>query len=856
MGWLLLVLGLPVFIHLPELTGLIWSDPLLLMSGLGVDVPSALLPGQPGWIDGNAGVTTEALGRLVARDWMHGIVPWWNPYSGIGVPLAGEYQPAAFFLPFVLLLGLPNGVLLLKLVLQMVAAAGGWGLGRRLGFCRPVAATVAIACAFNGAFAWASDAPIQPMAFLPSILLGVELARRPSGSWLPLGLGLGLSLLAGFPETAFLGGLLALGWALLRLVGAGAERIRLALRLGLAGVFALLLAGPQLAAFLDFLPDAFVGSHGGLVQSPLPAAGFVMWLMPWLHGPMFFAGQGRLWFTLGGYCGAAPVLLALCALLGRRERALRLLLAGWVALVVGKDAELPLLSALADAIPLMGHTVVSRYATPSAGLAIILLAGFALEDWRRSGCGLGRRRRIMALGGFGTLVVVCLLAAWPVTRSTLQVPDGALAALLSAGLLVSVTMFLSVWLGSVPDRRRLGAAVAVVALEALLLFTVPLFSGRSGGHLDDGTLSFLRDHLGTGRVTTVGSALTPNYGAYWGLASINHNLVPVPRAWTTHVQTALDPAADPIEFYGADDGNMAGIERRADALRPRIAALEALGVRYILQDHGADHFAVPAVPTDNRSDNGWHGLNNGETLYARYPAGRVPALDVVELSVVIGTFVGHSSGMLSAILCSGTDCAHGSARLDTAADNAALPMTLDRTLHVRPDRALTLVLAHPDGAPVAIWLWHGADGDVPRLALRDAATPRLVHAGAAADIYALPYPAPYAEAGTGCTLVVQSRTRMIATCAAPGRLLRRELFLRGWQVRIGATGWRPVQPAGALFQAVALPAGCSVLRFAYAPPHATAGWCALSVAAAMAAATGIRGRFRRRPRTVRGLHAV
>lgn len=99
---LLALILLPICIYLPERLGFVSSDPMMTTS-LMVQNSSAttkgIIPGNPGWIDGCAGVFVEALGRLVARDWVHGIIPWWNPYSGVGMPLAGEYQPAAFSSP-------------------------------------------------------------------------------------------------------------------------------------------------------------------------------------------------------------------------------------------------------------------------------------------------------------------------------------------------------------------------------------------------------------------------------------------------------------------------------------------------------------------------------------------------------------------------------------------------------------------------------------------------------------------------------------------------------------------------------------------------------------------------------------
>ena len=101
----------PLVAHAPELLGWASSNPAFIVSGLGVLPGSSPLPALPGWIDPNAGFTVQALGGLAARDWLGGHAPWWNPYDGVGLPLAAEAQNGGMFLPFVLLLRLFDGVL-------------------------------------------------------------------------------------------------------------------------------------------------------------------------------------------------------------------------------------------------------------------------------------------------------------------------------------------------------------------------------------------------------------------------------------------------------------------------------------------------------------------------------------------------------------------------------------------------------------------------------------------------------------------------------------------------------------------------------------------------------------------------
>lgn len=111
---LLLILFLPILAALPALVGLYDANPLLYIGSLAERYAHGA-PGIP-YADPNNGFTTQALGYRAALDWMHGIVPWWNYFSGVGLPLAAEYQPAAFF-PATLILLLPNGMLLQHIVL-------------------------------------------------------------------------------------------------------------------------------------------------------------------------------------------------------------------------------------------------------------------------------------------------------------------------------------------------------------------------------------------------------------------------------------------------------------------------------------------------------------------------------------------------------------------------------------------------------------------------------------------------------------------------------------------------------------------------------------------------------------------
>ena len=208
---------LPFALHLP-----LWllgrsTDPIWFFSGL--------VHGSPvrwPFLDPNVGFTSEALGRLAAREWLRGALPWWNAYTGIGMPLAAELQPGAFFLPFNLFLLLPEGILWQQIAMQVIAGLATYALLRELGLTRLAALMGGALFALNGTIAWTPGpaAVYCSLPFLPLLLCGIERARKQQGgatSILIIGVATAWSILAGFPEPAYISGLLVIAWGLYRL---------------------------------------------------------------------------------------------------------------------------------------------------------------------------------------------------------------------------------------------------------------------------------------------------------------------------------------------------------------------------------------------------------------------------------------------------------------------------------------------------------------------------------------------------------------------------------------------------------------------------------------------------------------
>ena len=818
------VLLVPVLIRVPFwLLGLqdnpIWSDSWLALPG-----HSGWLPGLPFMLDPNAGWTTQALGGAAARQWLAGQIPWWDSFSGTGLPLAAEMQSSALFLPYILLLALPGGTVLLTVALQWTAGLGTWRLLRVLDLPPWPAAAGAVLFELGASFAWMGPPANLPVAFLPTFILGIELARRGGGVRL-IALSVALSLYAGFPETAYLDGLLALVWAVYRLA-TNPGRVAFASRVGLGGVVGLLLSAPLIWPFLDLVRSADLGTRDTFSMAILswPEQAWTHVLLPYALGlPAGLSGVDAsgtlfwLWGRAGGYIGVALAVAAgVGGLAPGPHRALRAILLGWVVLMLGRVLGIPGLREWFLAVPFQSQLQVFRYAIASWGFPCCVLAAFALARPAPRWLARGVAALLLLAGGYGASL------AWPLIR---PVPTGYLY--FDTSVVIGLALCIATaW--ALPRGGRL--AMGVVLGEAVLVFAMPYAAMPRGRVLDWGAIQFLQTHAGLQRFTTVGP-FAPNYGAWFGVASVNYTYLPVPARWADHVKTALRPGAEGIHFPGNFPLDQPGRPTNLNLLHAHLPAYAALGVRYLI----TPATTLPPPP----------GVSHAVTLDPGVRiTGEAEAAPGLGLLVTIGTFLGQASGLIEAELCSAAECVRGSAPLDRAYDNLPVSIVTGTPAGPGPYRWAVWQAA---GSPAAVW--H--DDGHPRVALLAPPAPGApipVYSSPIMTVSEIPGAAPYFEAA-GCALRPASRTELDADCPLPATLIRREMMLPGWLARVGDT-W--VEPATAepLFQAVPLPAGPTHISFRYRPPGTTwfTALFALGLAGLAAGPAALRSVLRRQIR--------
>jgi hypothetical protein len=848
--WLLLLF--PVVLRLPFLLGWLDADPLLFAGGVG---DSGRLSGGTPWIDPNVGFQAQALGKLAADQWLSGHVPWWNAFNGVGLPLAAEMQPGAFFLPFILLYHFRHGFMWVELCMQILAGLCTFALLRKIGLGRVAALTGGLLFELNGTFAWHGAPIATPIAFLPMLLLGVETLferarNEQTGGWWLITLALAWSISAGFPETAYINGLLVAMWTLCRLPDLPRAHWasftgKLVIAVG-AGIACCL---PLIVPFAEYVSRSFIGGHGDVfAHAALPNASAALSLMPALYGPIFAFNDPAnavllTWSNIGGYLTLLSLALALLGgILAPRRLTVALLV--WMALCLCKTYDLRPISDLMNMIPLIKTAAFFRYSPPSWEFAGIVLAAFGIDALQR-GHASARRYTVVVFVIAACAAVASIWLARDPLKALLHVRASAHYVRAALGWLViswSAGLILLLW-----QKRRPYAVPLLVTLllvDATLAFVVPMRSGaRHVKHGEPG-LAFLRAHVGLQRAYGLGP-LAPNYGAYFEVAQINHNYLPVSNDWLSYVNQHLDPAANAIVFNGSSL-RAPGYGSAIDQLRERLPAYEEVGVRYVLASPGVNPFGQElSIQGDSGKYHSALSLTKDQsvTVHWKVPVGSHPRT-LNQVGVLIGNYQGQSNGRLKVEVCPQQGaCTSGSRPLSESQDDALFAIPLDKSLSISPDSgasAASLTIRFIDAEstnPMALWISGlGAkqagtasmeaipNDTVPTLALRFAEDAKdfqanQVYDGPDMSIYELAGAKPYFEITQGsCSLEPLARDRLKANCASAAQLLRREAFYPGWTAVVDGQP-ASLAPAHEIFEGVELGAGTHDISFVYRPSH-------------------------------------
>ena len=866
------ILGvLPIAILLLCLLHPFRSDASYKYSGITYGLRPGLLSGEPS-IEPNIGVTSQALGTLATREIFQGRLPLWNHYQGLGAPLLGEMQVAALFPP-TWLMALPNGQTLEQTLLQILAGIGAFLFFQSFGIGIRAALTGAVVFEVNGVFAWLRNAIFNPVAVLPWLFLVIEhlirgAAKEPLLRHRAPVIAFGaitsaLSLYAGFPEEVYLYGLMLVAWTVFRATTLAPKVVlRLATDLALMGALALALAAPLLVAFVDYLGQAQLGRHadGGFAGVSLDPGALLQYISPYVYGRIFGSDVpyvNGIWGGIGGYVGVLPVILALASLAVPGRQGAKLFLWGWIVVAVGVSEGVPGIFDVFTLIPLTTTAASCRYLNASWIFGLIFLSTLFLDA--APALPVAQLRRMMVSAAVcGILIIAGAVTwAWPLVSTVASTSSYDLLTLLS-GLALTVLLALMAagvsWSGSAARSATLLSCLLIV--EALAWFVYPLMSLPRGGKLDVALVAWLRDHAGFGRVLNTAEAnIGVNYGSYFGLGLINYADLPTPRVTAAYVHDKLDPYSGDIDLMPVNGG--LSPEAQADqrhAFRARLTAYAEAGVRFVLSGRDFDLFSPFDLMTEAAEP---YPLAPGQELRVEATEDPYGAVPVSGLGVTLAATPG--SGRLTATVCSGSDCASGSADLAIAPENGRFKIALDRPVTLAPGAVYSVRLYNEGGdsaVAFAMRKFVASDGPPsvssngsaiseqvgPDLVFRDDRV-SLAYVGQAMRVYALRGARDYVSA-PGCALDALTRDEVTAVCEAPSRLVRLEAAMQGWSATANQASIR-IDPVEGAFQAIDLPAGTSLVQFSYEPARFRPALLAAGIGALTLVSIGFMSRHRR-----------
>lgn len=538
-------------------------------------------------IDPNVGYITQSLGHVAAMDMLHGHFPWWNYFEGLGQPLAGEMQSAALF-PLTVLFALPSGLLWFHASLEVIAGVSTYFLAKRLSMPTFVATGVGVLFALNGTYSWLGNAVLNPIAFLPMLILGIEIIYDNASSsskkgWYVAAIALALSMYAGFPEVAYFDALFCGGWAVVRFFSVAREdRLVAVRRVGLAGLVGGALALPILVPFADFMKVANVGSHaaGGESTAHLGFHAASMFIDPYVYGLIFAnPNAATAWGGIGGYFTFSVVALALLGLFGARLRPLRIFLAAWALLGIFSIFNIGFIHQLFNLLPLASSADLPRYIMPSCEFSLIVLAGLGIMDF-------AKERRAQRLFTITTLVAILLLLwaaleahTWnaglthtPKTQMVYMVLDA----------LPFIAAFALLILGRFSFVKIVPLLITIVVVgETIVMFQVPTGGAAKQINIDMAPIHYLQANQGQQRFLDLG-VLTANWGSQFDINSLSAIDLPFPATFATLISTTLYPNFPaPLNQFVIHSG-MTGIIAQEQQVVNHFAAYEDASVKYLV----------------------------------------------------------------------------------------------------------------------------------------------------------------------------------------------------------------------------------------------------------------------------------
>jgi hypothetical protein len=514
--------------------------------------------------------------------------PLWNPYSGMGMPLAANMQSQPYS-PFAWIpIALPNAYAYNIFIILRLYAAGLFAflfLRQFFGLWPSLAGGITLTYAgFYMLYITMPELSVEVVT--AGALYALErMLRAPSRrSGAVLAAFIGGGILGGMPEATALALPLIYAYAVVRIAGdpvlrASAKRIALCLAGATAG--GLGLAAIAILPFFSYAHDSLNvhpnGAGIGLGHDQYSDATLALYLAPLMQGPPwnlifnnFSGGAGLRGFTLAGATFFA--MLAACSLMwdAIRRRGVDVPAAFFTvasAIFLMKRFGHPLVNWLGG-LPVVDRVEWTKYEEANVACCVAILVGIGVAR-------IVERRAELPPIVFAAALPACVVlgglwydwsAFQALTTHRYIFEFSILAAL---GFMAAATIIAAGALGTRVRGAALGiAACAVVFLEPLLVWIVPLYyiadpqpPRAHSAYLGAPYIAYVQQHdRDGGRFFSQDGVLVPNWSTAFGIADLREvdALVPdrllpfvrafVPSDMAANVASRFDGAGH-LDYY-------------------------------------------------------------------------------------------------------------------------------------------------------------------------------------------------------------------------------------------------------------------------------------------------------------------
>jgi Bacterial membrane protein YfhO len=459
----------------------------------------------------------------------HGHVPLWNPLSGLGLPLAFNWQSAVFSLPALVGYLFPlHLVYTVQIILTLViAGVGAYVLGRVLGFgvlgCATVGTVYELSGAFMGWLGWPHASVMSWAGWIVAVCILVVRGRHRARHVAELAILIALALYAGEPEIfAILILSVAVFVAILLMakdvgISRRVRALRTIIDLSLGAVAGFALAAPLVLPGLQVLGrsnrssgNLFAGTE---VSKALPAHDLVHVLVQGYNGLPIAGNEvfgDAVYTDTAAYVGVIAVALAVLGVIRtwRRPETAGFVVLALVTLVI---VFLPPLQLLFDHLPLV-QTIDWHRDLMVLGLCAAVLAGAGMDVLVRSGDKRTTQFQLAAVlaGGLLVLGLLWLFGAGGLSRleTTLR-RDSLTWPLVTSSLALICVLGLAAWTRTKPTRSQRGfpspgqlTGFALLILETAFLVAggAQLWSSSTNGATPTPSVTALRKAVGNSTV--------------------------------------------------------------------------------------------------------------------------------------------------------------------------------------------------------------------------------------------------------------------------------------------------------------------------------------------------------------------